>query len=59
MAKSEQTIYVNMNTGDGASATQDLEKELLVLRLADPQKGLQVLSERGVPLVSQEQINRL
>ena len=32
---------------------------LLVLRLADPQKGLQVLSERGVPLVSQEQINRL
>ena len=34
MANSEQTIYVNMNTDNAASATQELEKELLVLRLA-------------------------
>ena len=34
MANSEQVIYVNMNTQDAISATEELEKELLVLRLA-------------------------
>lgn len=34
MAKSDEIIYVNMNTQDAISATEELEKELLVLRLA-------------------------
>ncbi len=34
MANSEQVIYVNMNTDNAVSATQQLDKELLVLRLA-------------------------
>ena len=34
MANKEQTIYVNMNTDNAVSATEELEKELLVLRLA-------------------------
>lgn len=34
MANSEQVIYVNMNTEEVKSATEDLDRELLVLRLA-------------------------
>ena len=34
MAKSDEVIYVNMNTQGVKSAAEDLEKELLVLRLA-------------------------
>ena len=34
MAKSDEIIYINMNTQDAISATEELEKELLVLRLA-------------------------
>ena len=34
MAKNDEIIYVNMNTENAVSATQALDKELLVLRLA-------------------------
>ena len=34
MAKSDEVIYVNTNTENVKSATEDLDKELLVLRLA-------------------------
>ena len=34
MAKSEEVIYVNINTENVKSVTEDLDKELLVLRLA-------------------------
>ena len=34
MAKSDEIIYVNMNTENVRSAAEDLDKELLVLRLA-------------------------